>query len=134
MPVRHRHGRRQGLPRLELGDAGGPFLPYGSGHSSILANERGLRELFQRNRMRSLPIEEEVAFLRQCAARFNLYARLLTTLREEAGAETGLSATLALPVADETQGDDRMPSEANRASPDENVRLSKPGESRESVL
>jgi len=101
---------------------------------SILANERDLRELFQRNRMRSLPIEEEVAFLRQCAARFNLYARLLTTLREEAGAETGLSATLALPVADETQGDDRMPSEANRASPDENVRLSKPGESRESVL
>jgi hypothetical protein len=39
---------------------------------SILANERDLRELFQRNQMRSLPIEEEVAFLRQCAARFNL--------------------------------------------------------------
>lgn len=51
---------------------------------AILANERDLRELFQRNRVRTLPIEEEIAFLRQCAARFQLYANLLIGLREPA--------------------------------------------------
>ncbi|HEV8336455.1 MAG TPA: AAA family ATPase [Candidatus Polarisedimenticolia bacterium] len=50
---------------------------------SFLADERDLRELFQRNRLRTLPIEEEIAFLKQCAARFGLHADLLSNLREE---------------------------------------------------
>lgn len=49
---------------------------------AILANERDLRRLFERNQLRTLPIDEEVAFLRQCAARFSLYEHLLENLRE----------------------------------------------------
>jgi AAA domain (Cdc48 subfamily)/C-terminal, D2-small domain, of ClpB protein len=49
---------------------------------AILANERELRRLFERNQLRTLPIDEEVAFLRQCAARFSLYENLLENLRE----------------------------------------------------
>jgi len=49
---------------------------------SLLAEERELRELFRRNRMGTLPIEAEVAFLRQCAARFSLHAHLLSNLRD----------------------------------------------------
>lgn len=62
---------------------------------SILASERELRELFQKNRVRTLPIEEEIAFLRQCATRFHLYANLLTTLRE---GEPSPVAANAVPV------------------------------------
>jgi MoxR-like ATPase len=50
---------------------------------TILGDERELRDLFQRNLLRTLPIEEEIAFLRQCAARFGLHANLLNNLREE---------------------------------------------------
>ncbi len=50
---------------------------------SILADERELRELFRRNLVRTLPIEEEICFLRQCADRFRLYAFLLSSLRGE---------------------------------------------------
>jgi len=108
---------------------------------SILANERDLRELFQRNRMRSLPIEEEVAFLRQCATRFNLHARLLTTLREETSSEpeAGVSVAMSTPSPRELDPD----GEAGRAefetlqppsAAETGVRLSFPGESRERIL
>jgi MoxR-like ATPase len=61
---------------------------------SFLADERDLRELFQRNRLRTLPIEEEIAFLKQCAARFGLHADLLSNLREES---VGSSAFVSIP-------------------------------------
>jgi AAA domain (Cdc48 subfamily)/C-terminal, D2-small domain, of ClpB protein len=50
----------------------------------LLSSDPSLREFFDRNRMRRLPVEEEVLFLRQCALRFNLYARILQALRSGA--------------------------------------------------
>jgi len=107
---------------------------------SILANERDLRELFQRNRMRSLPIEEEVAFLRQCAARFSLHAKLLTTLREEVSPGTeGVSVSMSMPLPRELPleeapvGEDFETLQAP-LSTKAVVRLSFPGESRDKVL
>jgi len=108
---------------------------------SILANERDLRELFQRNRMRSLPIEEEVAFLRQCAARFSLHAKLLTTLREEAPAanEGGVSVSMSMPLPRELELEEASVGDAFETlhaplSAKADVRLSFPGESRDKVL
>ena len=50
---------------------------------SLLADERELREFFRRNRVSALSIENEVEFLRRCAARFNLHAHLLSNLRDD---------------------------------------------------
>jgi hypothetical protein len=50
----------------------------------LLSNDPALRDFFDRNRMRRLPVEEEVLFLRQCAQRFDLYARILQALRSDA--------------------------------------------------
>src|SRR5213593_4647765 len=72
---------------------------------AILANERDLRRLFERNQLRTLPIDEEVAFLRQCAARFSLYEHLLENLREAdtpAPRAVGLSLTGGSAEAPET--------------------------------
>jgi MoxR-like ATPase len=107
---------------------------------SILANERDLRELFQRNRMRSLPIDEEVAFLRQCAARFNLHAKLLSTLREEAPSapEAGVSVAMTFPPLGEVESERESIGtrfETPQASlPKSAARLSLPGEPRDKVL
>jgi len=99
---------------------------------SILANERDLRELFQRNRMRSLPIEEEVAFLRQCAERFNLYSRLLSTLREEAASQLGTETIVTLsPPPPEM---DEVPVRGEVDYGRRKGELSNRGESREKVL
>jgi hypothetical protein len=43
----------------------------------VLAEDRRLREFFEKNRMSPLPLEEEVAFLRQCGERFGIHADLL---------------------------------------------------------
>ena len=51
---------------------------------SLLADDRTLRDFYDHNRMERLPIEEEVLFLRQCAARFQLYAQLLAAIRTDA--------------------------------------------------
>lgn len=50
----------------------------------LLSSDPALRDFFDRNRMRRLPVEEEVLFLRQCAQRFDLYARVLQALRSGA--------------------------------------------------
>ncbi len=102
---------------------------------AILANERELREIFQQNRVRSLPIEEEVAFLRQCATRFNLYARLLASLREETlVSSTSTMIPVALPEEPEAaeQEETEDPDRAAFAKPP--ARLSQPEESRDTVL
>ncbi len=102
---------------------------------AILANERELREIFQQNRVRSLPIEEEVAFLRQCATRFNLYARLLASLREETlVSPTSTMIPVALPgEPDAPEGDEsENPEKASSATP--STHLSQPDESRDIVL
>jgi Cdc48 subfamily AAA family protein/ClpA/ClpB-like protein len=64
---------------------------------SILSNERELRDLFQRNLLRTLPIEEEIAFLRQCAARFSLHAHLLNNLWDDRGSPPGESPCILTP-------------------------------------
>jgi Cdc48 subfamily AAA family protein/ClpA/ClpB-like protein len=108
---------------------------------SILANERDLRELFQRNRMRSLPIEEEVAFLRQCAARFSLHAKLLTTLREETPTEAApgvrVATNVAPPMEIVVEGESfggQVDSVQAPLSTADGARLSHPGEPRDKVL
>jgi hypothetical protein len=69
----------RGLPLQEIGprsyDLAGQVL-------SLLADDRTLREHFERNRLGRLPLDEEVLFLRQCAGRFDLYARILQAWRE----------------------------------------------------
>ncbi|HZN02074.1 MAG TPA: AAA family ATPase [Candidatus Polarisedimenticolia bacterium] len=72
----------RGLPLQEIGprsyDLAGQVL-------HLLADDRTLREFFERNRIRNLPLDEEVLFLRQCAGRFDLYARILQAWRESMG-------------------------------------------------
>jgi len=46
----------------------------------VLSEDRRLREFFRQNRLWNLPIEEEIVFLKQCGARFNLHAELLRDL------------------------------------------------------
>lgn len=43
----------------------------------LLSDDRRLKGFFDRNRLRPLPLEEEINFLRQCAGRFSLHADLL---------------------------------------------------------
>jgi len=74
---------------------------------SVLANERELRELFQRNLVKTLPIEEEIAFLRQCAARFGLHANLLNNLRDDPTSRAELISSAA---ASQTVTSDRAAS------------------------
>jgi hypothetical protein len=103
---------------------------------AILANERDLREIFQQNRVRSLPIEEEVAFLRQCANRFSLYARLLASLREETMPLSPTSTMIPVGFAQEPSGTaEAKPDHAETPVPnDPPSRLSQPDESRDDVL
>ncbi len=63
---------------------------------ALLAEDRLLRQFYDRNLMERVPIEEEILFLRQCASRFQIHARLLQALR---GAEPGMR-----PAAPETGG------------------------------
>src|SRR6185295_10858942 len=68
---------------------------------SLLSDDRMLREHFERNRLGRLPLDEEVLFLRQCATRFDLYARILQAWREPEAAPSlaGGEARVALPPA-----------------------------------
>jgi hypothetical protein len=106
---------------------------------SILANERDLRELFQRNLLRSLPIEEEIAFLRQCATRFTLHARLLSTLREESPSENTEDPSPPRPGPESSgmQGGTetrRISKPADTGASGSSVSFSQPGEARDRVL
>ena len=102
---------------------------------AILANERSLREIFQQNQVRSLPIEEEIAFLRQCATRFNLYARLLASLREET-LPLAKSSSMAPGLTDDLcEPDEEDAGKPNEPAPKESPAiLSHPEESRDTVL
>ena len=98
----------RGLPLHEIGprsyDLAGEVL-------RLLADDRTLVEFFERNQIRHLPLEEEVMFLRQCASRFDLYARILQAWRETLGpaapAEAPgptVSRTALLPASDPGPG------------------------------
>ncbi len=79
-------GRREvkGYDLAELGvrayTAAGEML-------ELLADDRRLREFFRDNRLATLPIEEEVVFLRQCAHKFNLYAEVLKDSESGSGVD-----------------------------------------------
>lgn len=47
-----------------------------------LAEDRQLREFFEKNRLLMLPLEEEVVFLRQCSDQFRHYAEILKNAGE----------------------------------------------------
>ncbi|MFQ5670469.1 MAG: AAA family ATPase [Acidobacteriota bacterium] len=70
----------RGIPLFELGkrsyEAASEILAQ-------LADDRLLGRYFLENRLRNMPIEEEVIFLQQCARRFALYADLLGWLRSD---------------------------------------------------
>ncbi len=55
-----------------------------------LAEDRRLREHFEHNRLRPLPLDEEIAFLRQCAQRFGIHAEFLRSLVASDSPATGL--------------------------------------------
>jgi Cdc48 subfamily AAA family protein/ClpA/ClpB-like protein len=69
----------RGLPLQEIGPRSYDLASQVLG---LLADDRRLREHFERNRLGRLPLDEEVLFLRQCASRFDLYARILQAWRE----------------------------------------------------
>jgi len=68
----------QGVDLRQLGVRCYHFASELLGH---LADDRRLRDYFRQNRMGPMPIDEEVVFLRQCAARFTVYTSLLRGLR-----------------------------------------------------
>ena len=86
----------RGLPLQEIGprsyDLAGDVL-------GLLADDRTLREFFERNRIRRLPLDEEVLFLRQCASRFDLYARILQAWRETLGSAPAASSETTSPLS-----------------------------------
>lgn len=52
-----------------------------------LADDRRLRRFFKENRLLTLPLEEEVVFLRQCSERFRVHAEILHRIHSD-GVET----------------------------------------------
>jgi len=86
----------RGLPLQEIGprsyDLAGQVL-------RLLSDDRALVEFFERNRIGRLPLEEEVLFLRQCASRFDLYARILQAWRESVAPGAEPPAQLERPAA-----------------------------------
>ncbi len=75
-----------GIPLDELGPRS---YQVASQILSRLAEDPRLEQYFKENCLRTLPIEEEVVFLRQCSRRFALYADLLRWLRSEKPAPAG---------------------------------------------
>ncbi len=64
----------------------------------LLADDRVLRGFFDRNLLERLPIDEEILFLRQCASRFAVYARILQAFRGPEGlSQARLSPGAAVP-------------------------------------
>jgi MoxR-like ATPase len=70
----------QGIP---LGELGPRSYQVASQILARLAEDPLLERYFRDNRLRNLPIEEEVIFLQQCSRRFALYADLLRWLRDD---------------------------------------------------
>ena len=69
-------GRRE-VRGYDLADLGVRAYLAAGEMLELLAADRRLRDFFRDNQLAALPIEEEVAFLRQCADKFNLYADVL---------------------------------------------------------
>jgi MoxR-like ATPase len=81
---------------LDLQDLGVRAYRMASEVLGVLAEDRGLRDFFDRNRLGPLPILEEIAFLKQCAERFAIHADLLHNLpRPEGLSGDGAPAVLA---------------------------------------
>jgi MoxR-like ATPase len=66
---------------IDLSDLGPRSYGLASRVLALLADDRTLRDYYDRNLVERLPIEEEVLFLRQCAARFRVYAQILQAFR-----------------------------------------------------
>jgi MoxR-like ATPase len=63
----------------------------------FLADDRTLREFYERNLLEQLPIDEEILFLRQCASRFRVYAQILQAFRTGEG-NAGVAPAVARSV------------------------------------
>lgn len=66
---------------IDLSDLGPRSYGLASRILSLLAQDRTLRDFYDHNLIERLPIDEEVIFLRQCASRFRVYARILQAFR-----------------------------------------------------
>jgi hypothetical protein len=81
----------------------------------LLAEDRRLRDFYRSNLVERLPIEEEILFLRQCAVRFRLHARILQALKDDDKPPEGRVAPAGLVVAAPPAAATPVASEAPRA-------------------
>jgi MoxR-like ATPase len=83
-------GRRR-FRGIDLEDLGPRSYSLASQALHLLADDRQLRDYFEANRMGRLPLQEEILFLRQCAARFQLYSQILQAFRGDEPVRAGPS-------------------------------------------
>jgi ATP-dependent Clp protease ATP-binding subunit ClpA len=84
-------GKRE-VKGYDLADLGARAYRTAGEALEALADDRQLREFFEKNRLLMLPLEEEVVFLRQCSDQFRVYADILKNageLHRRGGASLG---------------------------------------------
>ncbi len=74
---------RQTFRGIDLAALGPRSYSLASQVLALLAEDRTLRDFYDRNLLERLPIDEEILFLRQCALRFQIHAQILQAFREE---------------------------------------------------
>lgn len=90
-------GKRE-VKGYDLADLGARAYRTAGEALEALADDRQLREFFEKNRLRMLPLEEEVVFLRQCSDQFRLYAEILKSAGKLHRSGGGALADLAQDV------------------------------------
>jgi len=91
----------QGLRRVkgfDLDELGARAYSTAAETLALLAEDRRLRQFFKDNRLLMLPVEKEVGFLKQCSARFPIYADILKRMQESTSAERDSVPDLATSV------------------------------------
>ncbi|HEX6853525.1 MAG TPA: AAA family ATPase [Candidatus Polarisedimenticolaceae bacterium] len=84
---------------IDLAELGARAYLAASETLRLLAEDRRLREFFRQNKLLVLPVEDEVAFLRQCSDRFPQHAGILRHLQapvEEAEGSQELRGSIAV--------------------------------------
>ena len=82
---------------VRLAELGPRSYEFAAAVLERLAEDENLARYFRDNRLSTLSLEEEVAFLQQCARRFQLHAEILQALR----ADTDRSGPLVDPAGEE---------------------------------
>ncbi|HEU4400802.1 MAG TPA: AAA family ATPase [Candidatus Polarisedimenticolia bacterium] len=66
---------------VDLQDLGPRSYSLASRVLTLLADDRRLRDFYDRNLLERLPLAEEILFLKQCASRFQVHAQILQAFR-----------------------------------------------------